>query len=96
MDLEAFGMILVQIYLSGTSPVHFKWQNKANKYYTENYRKFFDKLDKEKFYEMSDEMKKVDNKMILQYLEIIKQQDWDAKFPNLAVYNQLKQIFNLS
>lgn len=97
MDLEAFGMILVQIYLSETSPLHFKWQNKANKYYTKKITEnFFDKLDKEKFYEMSDEMKKVDNKMILQYLEIIKQQDWDAKFPNLAVYNQLKQIFNLS
>lgn len=95
MDLEAFGIILMTIILTETTTFSFEWQAKARTFYSRREKKNnFDYINQIKFYEIGEEKKKITNKYINSYLEIIKDQSWEATEANPEVYNRLKNLFN--
>lgn len=95
MDLEAFGIILIQLCLSDLNFFSFEWQFKAKILYGKRDKKnHFQYLDEIKNVEIKNEMDRIKNNFVIKYLEIIKQQDWEATEPNINVYNELKNLFN--
>ena len=104
MDLQAFGMILLNLSMSKTRYNWLEWQHRASLLYKGHYDntynmnqyKYLDIVRKSTFDNIFYMIENKNNQdLIMKYFNIINEQAW-GKEPNIQVYIELKELFKLS
>lgn len=101
MDLQAFGIILLNLAISNEKYKWLDWQIKALELYQKKYKciinkyRYLNTMRKESFANIYNLIKnKKHQKIIFKYFDIISKQEWN-KYPNPLVYNELKELFKI-
>ena len=100
MDLQAFGMILLNLSMSKEKYNWLEWQHKASLLYKEKYNeqyqyKYLNIIRKSSFTNILNLIENKGNKLIIsKYFNIIQEQPW-SESPNPHVYTELKELFKL-
>ena len=102
MDLQAFGMILLNLCMSNGKYNLLEWQCKASQLYKDKYSvsqtnqyKYLNIIRKSSFTNVLSFIENEEHKQLIsKYFSIIHKQGWN-KNPNPIVYTELKELFKL-
>ena len=99
MDLQAFGIILLNLCISNNEYKWLDWQQQALKLYekacTNNQYIYLNMMRNDSFNNIRYLVKnKKHQNIIIKYFNIISKQGWN-KYPNYSVYIELKELFKI-